>query len=341
MARPVRYPLMRSQLAVATIAHVRKSGGDADALIARFGLPEDVEQRSEITLRLDALREFFEQAAAALRDPLLGVHMARAMNRGAFGVLAFSSRSAPTVREALTRLARYIRLSNDTVEVGFVEDAREGAIHQRVPGHPQALGRHANEFFVALLLEEGRRLLGPRHRPSRVWLAHRAPRGLSLASELGVDEVTFLAEQNGLAFPHDVLDLPMVTSDDALSPYLEAQAEKALAALAAEPGLVAEVRRVVREELGKGPSALARIARLLGMSRRTLQRRLEEEETSFQRLVDEAREEIARALVADASVPLSRVARAAGYSDERPFLRAFKRWTGLTPTAYREQRSAG
>jgi AraC-like DNA-binding protein len=333
---------MRSQLVVATLKHVRMQGGDADALIARFGLPEDVESRHEATLRLDALREFYEQAAAQIEDPLLGIHMARIMSRGAgFGVLAFSMRSAPTVREALSRLARFIRLSNDCVEVSFDEDAREGVIRQRVPGHPLALGRHANEFFVALLLEEGRRLIGPEHRPSRVWLAHPAPRGLDLAAELRIDAITYSSEHNGLAFPRGVLALPLSTSDDALSPYLEAQAEKELASLAAEPGFVAEVRRVVRQELSHGASALPRTAKLLGMSRRTLQRRLEEEETSFQRLVDEAREEIARGLVADPSVPLSRVARAVGYSDERPFLRAFQRWTGLTPSAYRDQRSAG
>src|SRR5262245_19926326 len=115
--RPVRYPLMRSQLVVATLAHVRQRGGDADGLIASFGLPDDVEKRHEATLRLDALREFFEQAAAQVQDPLLGIHMAQSMSRGgAFGVLAFNARSAPNVREALSRLARFIRLANDTVE---------------------------------------------------------------------------------------------------------------------------------------------------------------------------------------------------------------------------------
>jgi AraC-like DNA-binding protein len=338
MRSKLRYPLMRSQLVVATVRHVRAQGGDVARLITEFGLPDDVEVRTEVTLPLDGLRAFFESAARMLDDPLLGVHMARAMDRGAFGVLAFSSRSAPTVRESLERLARYIRLSNDTVEVSFEVTAAGGIIRQRVPGHPACLGRHANEFFVAILLEEGRRAFGDRAQPGRVWLAHEAPHDLTLASELGVPEVSFFAEENGLWFSPEVLALEVPGSDPALLSYLDAQAQKELIALAPEPGFLREVRRVVREQLDGGTVTLPRAAKLLGLSRRTLQRRLEEEGTSFQRLVDEAREQLARTLVAHDGLPLSRIASTLGYSDERPFLRAFRRWTGVTPSAYRAKR---
>ncbi len=332
---------MRSQLVVGTLRHLRAQGADAERLIAEFELPEDVETRSEATLPLDALRSFFEAAARAVDDPLLGIHVARSMDRGAFGVLAFSSRSAPTVRESLERLSRYIRLSNDTVEVSFAVDREGGAIRQRVPGHPACLGRHANEFFVAILLEEGRRTFGQSAEPVRVWLAHDAPRGLDIARELGVAQVRFAAEENGLLFAPEVLALEVPRADPALLSYLDAQAHKQLGELAPEPGFLMDVRRVVREELAKATATLPRAARLLGMSRRTLQRRLEEEGTSFHKLVDQAREELARNYVADASVPLTRIASVLGYSDERPFLRAFRRWTGLTPSAYRQKRSAG
>lgn len=331
---------MRSQLVVATLAHLRAQQKDVAALCARHGVPSDAEARGEAVLPLDALRAFFDDAARMLDDPLLGVHMARAMNRGAFGVLAFSSRLAPTVREALARLSRYIRLSNDTVEVGFEEDAREGVIRQRVPGRAEALGRHANEFFVAVLLEEGRHALGAALQPSRVFVAHDRPRGVDLAAALGVPRVEYGAGANGLAFPRALLDQPFSAGDPSLLSYLDAQAQKALSDRDDGKGFLGEVRRVVRADLNQGTPNLARSARLCGMSRRTLQRRLEEEGTSFQRLVDEAREDVSRTLVADPSVPLSRVARVAGYADERPFLRAFKRWTGQTPTAYREGRKS-
>jgi AraC-like DNA-binding protein len=331
---------MRSQLVVATLRYLRAQGGNAGRLISEFELPEDIEARSEATLPLDALRSFFEATARAIDDPLLGIHVARTMDRGAFGVLAFSSRSGPSVRESLERLSRYIRLSNDTVEVSFDVDQDGGSIRQRVPGHPACLGRHANEFFVAILLEEGRRTFGARAQPARVWLAHEAPRGLDIAGELGVASVSFAAEENGLLFAPEVLALELPSSDPALLSYLDAQAQKQLGELAPEPGFLAEVRRVVRAELARGTATLPRAARLLGMSRRTLQRRLEEEGTSFQRLVDQAREELARSYVADASISLTRIASALGYADERPFLRAFRRWTGLTPTAYRHKRNA-
>jgi AraC-like DNA-binding protein len=330
---------MRSQLVVATLRRARERGANVSHFIAEYDLPDDIETRNEATLPLDALRTFFDEAARTLEDPLLGITLAKSLDRGAFGVLAFSSRSAPTVGEALARLARYIRLSNDTVSVSFDLDAEGGAIRQRVLGHPGCLGRHANEFFVAILLEEVRRVFGPGIAPTRAWLAHDPPRGLDIARELGLANLTFAAEENGLHFPAHVLALPVPTSDPALLSYLDAQAEKQLAELSPAPGFLMDVRRVVRQELDKGTATLPRAARLLGMSRRTLQRRLEEEHTSFQRILDQAREELARTFVADPSVPLTRIATALGYSDERPFLRAFRRWTGLTPTAYRTKRN--
>jgi AraC-like DNA-binding protein len=332
---------MRSQLLVAALHHVRGKGGDGGALIRRFGLPEDVETHRDATLPLETFRRFFEEVSRAIDDPLLGVHLARGVDRGTFGLLSFSPRLAPTAREALARIARYARLANDTVAIAFDESNDAGVLRQRIPGHPTCLGRHANEFFVALVVEEGRRLVGAAASPEEVWFAHDAPRGVSLERELGVPRVSFGAGENGLRFSRTMLDLRLPSYDPSLLAYLDAQAARDLASKPEGPGLLVEVRRVVRARLPLGPPELATTARALSISGRTLQRRLGEVGTSFQDLVEDVREELARAYVVDPSRPLPRVAELLGYADVRSFLRAFRRWTGLSPVKYRARAGGG
>ena len=118
--------------------------------------------------------------------------------------------------------------------------------------------------------------------------------------------------------------------------YLEEHAEREVAAQATGPTLHATLQRLIREGMsGDGPE-LQSAARALGMSVRTLQRRLSEEATSYQDLVDAVRSEIAITAVRETDRPLSEIAASIGYSDLRPFLRAFRRWTGQTPTQVRD-----
>src|SRR5205085_6164140 len=137
--------------------------------------------------------------AAAAYDPLLGVHIAQHIRRGAYGLLEFSSRSAPTLGEALRRIVRYISLTNELVEVTLVE-GRESVVEQQIRGQPLCVGRHGNEFFIAMLLVQARQLTGRKVAPARVWFAHPAPRDLSPLVELcGTDRIVFDREKNGMA----------------------------------------------------------------------------------------------------------------------------------------------
>jgi AraC-like DNA-binding protein len=336
-------PLMRSQLVVAAIRMLRAMRGAAavDELRSRFALGPTVEDDPDVTLPVDVHRRLMDAAARLAGDPLFGVHVARGAGRDLFGVLSFSARVSPTLREALRRIARFSRLSNDAVDI-VLEEHRDGSgsfVH-RLVGEPECLGRHDNEFFVALIVEEGRRLTGGAAIPERVWLAHGAPGDVRLDEELGVTEIAFGAGENGVRYSARALDAPFVTADAALLAYLDKQAEAALAELASSRGVVARAHLALRERLpGKAPT-LEGTARELGMSGRSLQRRLADEGTSFQELLDDVREGLARALVSEGGRPLAEIAHRLGYAELRPFLRAFKRWTGLTPSAFRQRRPA-
>lgn len=326
---------MRSQLVGPALALVREAGGDAAALVRRFSLPDDAERAAEVVLPLDRLRAFLDAAAAEAGDPFLGVHLGQRIRRGAYGLLEFSCRSAPTVGEALRRIVRYISLLNELVEVTLVE-GREVTVEQRIRGEPLCVGRHGNEFFLALLLSQSRQLAARPFAPTRAWLAHPRPRDVSeLAALLGTDRLAFDRERNGMALPRAVMDLPLQTHDPALLALLDRQAEEALALRGSPSRFLGQLRQQIRDRLREGLPPLAEAARALHMSPRTLQRRLADEGTTWNALVDEVRQELARRWVAEGARPLGEIAFLLGYSELSAFLRAFKRWTGVPAGAYR------
>jgi AraC-like DNA-binding protein len=323
--------MMRSQLVGPVLAQLRAAGADVAGLVRRFGL-EGAEAAPEVVLPLVELHAFLDAAAEAARDPFLGLHVAARLPRGAYGVLEFACRTAPTIRAALARIVRYIGLLNELVTVSFEEHEGVGVVEQRIPGEPRCVGRHGNELFVATVLMGARALSGQACVPERVWFAHDAPADTSeLVQTMGTRQVRFGAGRNGIEWAAAVLDLPLATSDPPLLSILDKQAEQALAR---EPvrTLGGLVRRRVREgfEAAQAPS-LASVATGLHMSARTLQRRLTEEGTSFVAVLDEVRQELAVKAVREGGRPLGEIAFLLGYAELSPFLRAFKRWTGTTP----------
>jgi len=141
----------------------------------------------------------------------------------------------------------------------------------------------------------------------------------------------------GLAVPRASWQLPLNRRDPTLRALLERQADGvALPAPAMDP-LERDVRRVLAPRLAKGEADIDVIARDLAMSSRTLQRRLSAAGLSFHELIDTVRRETAEKCIANSSLSIAEVAYLVGYSEPAAFHRAFKRWTGVTPQAYRQR----
>jgi AraC-like DNA-binding protein len=335
---PRRDIAIRSQLVGPILVYVDERGGDAAKLARRFALGDEAMRAPEVVLPLRTLQAFFEAAEVASRDPFLGLNVGVREPDGRWAAVEYGAKSAPDLRGALELLARYISLFNEHVVVTFEEDGGHGTISQAIQGRPLCIGRHGNEFFVASVLTRARRALGKRLVPQRVFFAHPRPADISALVELfGTSSLSFGAERNGFSVGRPDLDTPLATRDPALRALVEAYAEGELERRGrpAGGGVIAQVRHRVRVALPTGTPALAQIAKELKMSARSLQRRLGEHDTSFQAVVQGAREDLARTWVASGDRPLGEVAYALGYTELAPFVRAFRRWNGDTPAAFR------
>lgn len=150
-------------------------------------------------------------------------------------------------------------------------------------------------------------------------------------------EVLFNAPVTRLAFDHSYLTLPLRKSDPALAELLDKQAEQLLQQVSQVPAAVDAWRRTLVPLIREGSTSLAALAKAHHSSPRTLQRRLSEQGTSFQQLLDDTRRHLAEGHLKDAKLDLAEIALLLGYSEQSAFTRAFRAWTGLPPAQWRKQ----
>lgn len=338
MSRRAVAPRFNSALVPFVFALVRRAGKDPQALERRYLSTRNSDGAPVAEVSLDELGAVLADAAKLTGDPNFGLHCAQAMPRGAYGLLEFAIRAAPTGHKALEQLATYGALINPLVRWSLETDGQELALHHRAP-RQGGMGVHGNVFTVARILRIARELLGDDVTPTRAWFAHEAKAAApELVAALGCRDLSFGRGSSGLAFDLATMARPSKEQDPALNEALERYASALLPQLADEQ-VYGQARRVVLELLPKGRATLAATAKRLHRSPRTLQRQLGLEGTRFAALLAAVQRERAEVLLARGALTVEAVGRAVGYADPAAFGRAFRGWTGTTPGAYREQRA--
>ncbi|MCB9564479.1 MAG: AraC family transcriptional regulator [Kofleriaceae bacterium] len=292
--------------------------------------------------RIDfAVEEALWATAARLTgDDAFGLHAAEALRPGAFDVLDYAVRTAPTVRAALDRVARYNRLEHDvaTFTIGDAGDPEVVRIEHRLAGVGVVQHRHSAEMTMASLVVVAAQISGAPVVARAVELRHAAPASTAEhVRVLGV-EPRFDAATNAVELAREVLDRPCPAADPVLARVIERHAE---ALLAARPDPAARtsqrVRALLAQLLGEQDASLGAVAARLRLSERSLQRRLADEGLTFDAVLDDLRRELALRYLADPRIAIAEVAYLLAYSETSAFHRAFKRWTGATPAEARRR----
>lgn len=327
--------LLSSRMVRIFLLRLRAKGGDVASFVRRYSIRDDWDSAEDVPMLLPVFRQFSDEVAEAVGDPDFGLTSARGTPRGAYGIFEYAARNDPTLGEATRSVVRYSAAFNGVVRYSFDLLRGEAIFDLHVPGEPLCMGRHGNEFAVMVFLKTAREVVTDPLIPRRVWFAHPAPASIaSHEKALGV-KPEFGSGHSGLALDAALAELPLVSPDPALRQILERQAQSALSSLAPAHDFVAKVRELVAAALPKGGAATERIAAVMHMSGRTLQRRLKDHRTSFEDVVDEVRKAQAMSLLHDEKLSLGEVAFLLGYADQATFSRAFKRWTGKAPGEYR------
>jgi AraC-like DNA-binding protein len=273
----------------------------------------------------------WERLPAAHADPDLGLSFAATLGTSHLGVAGYFVSTAETVSVALQRLLRFHRLLKDPSELSITlaPDAVR-IVEAPPPGEPR-FPRHLAEAILAAYPVLARQWTGLPVGVTSVCFQHASPGDTRAHERLFGCKPVFGARENALVLPAAVARLPLRTADAALAGYLEPVVSARLAALPEGDRLLAEVRRAVLDALPDGYPSIQRVARKLGLSSRSLQRRLEERSTRYQDVVDHVRSDAAARLLADVSLSVAEVAFVLGFADTSGFHRAFRRWTGHAP----------
>lgn len=265
-------------------------------------------------------------------DPALALSIAEATPRGAFGIVEYICRAAPTLRDALAQWVRYLRILDDAVEVALVTEGEETSLRVLVESDAPAPGAH--ELCFALVIRHARDMLPCDLSPTGVRFAHRARGDISRYEAFFQCPVDFDARVTEIRFPDAVLDTPLTTSDPTLLSILLRGADQIRSDVSREPPLTEQVRRALRAAWCEGDAQMATVAQKLGLSRRSLQRRLGDEGTSFQEIRDSLRLDLAERFLQE-DLSFAEISFLLGFSEPSAFFRAFKRWTGRTPSERR------
>lgn len=318
-----------------------QNGVDAMALAAEVGLDEmgweDADERVP-RAKVDAL---WNAAVRETKNGALGLRIAEALppnNGGAMQVVALS---APTVEVGMKHVCRFWGLINDGVETAVAHRSGRFVFTQR-PKNGVQLARPWLDLTAYVLLDSGLKAFTKAERPLEVVLPYARDRFSDEVEAALKAPVRYGGAQLEIAFRPEVASTPLSTANPALHNVVAAHAEAALSRLLREKApevdpsaLIAEVRAAVVARLEAGDANLPDVAEAVGLSARTLQRRLSEAGTSLRELVDEARREAALQELRRDDVSITEVAFLLGFSETSAFDRAFRRWTGKAPAEYR------
>jgi AraC-like DNA-binding protein len=319
---------------------LRARGADVDALVRELGLAPDAEAAEEAALAPEDFELVLRTAATQLGDPLLAVRLPELLEWPSYHIGELAARASPTLREAFARVARYAPLFYEHLACACEERAGELVVSQRLrSGRPA--GRYGNEYAVASMLTNARRIVGASIVPRRIFFAHAPIDEVdALRGHFGVDDIAFDRDASGLVFDARDVERPSIAHDPRLLATAEQLAERALKERPPPGDFVGAVTARVRQSLRAGSLDAGMIARKMHLSTRTLQRRLDEHGMTFTALVERVRRDAALEAARDPSLTLVEVAERAGFSDAATFGRAFKRWTGQSPGAYRAAAAA-
>jgi AraC-like DNA-binding protein len=331
-------PMAGGGLSRLAIARLESAGVPVAPLLKRVGLTPEVIADPEQRLSVRSQVALLDEAAVALKDDGLGFTLAREFDPRELGLLYYVMASSQTLGDALKRVARYSKITNDAVVVGYREGNRL-IISLSYSGVPRHSDRHQIEFCMFAVLRLCRVLTGQNLVPQHFWISHHRSGANSEMARFVGTKVEFGADKDEFALNLDARELPLIHADTHLNDLLLKYCEVALADRRGDISqLRTRVENAISSLLPHGRVLVEDVARSLGMSERTLARRLSDEGLNFTEILQQLRRDLAVRYLDDRKLHVSKIAWLLGFHEVSAFTHAFKRWTGKAP---RQMRTAG
>ncbi|MCJ8168960.1 AraC family transcriptional regulator GliR [Atopomonas sediminilitoris] len=317
-------------------------GIDSQAAIARAGIDADLLSDNSQRISGEALEKLLLDLIEQGQDPLFGLHSAQFVQPGSWSVLGYITMNCATIGQAIERIAPYEKLVGDMGTSHIEPHDKAIFLYWQCRHQHPLVRRHMVENVLASWLLYARWIADMHRSPAEVWLEHPQPEGTDHADyeALFGCPVLFAQNKSGLLIPHEYLQAPMRQADANLLRTLEEHALSLMAELDDEEPLPVRVKNTLRLLLKDGLPRKEKVAERFNMTVRTLQRHLQQADTSYQSILDQLRQELAEHYLLQTDLAIQDIAQYLGFSEPRSFHRSFKTWTGQTPGDYRQNRKS-
>ena len=326
-----------SSIARSIVQFAHSYGVEEPILSRAAGISPAALDNPDQRITIEQLDKLWQQAVRLTGDPFLGLHLGEHFDLSAVGVVGYLMQNSPHLGAALQQAMRYGKIVGDVLDIqAFQQKDLLVITFTPVPAwqilSPVSL-RQSIEYDMAFTLRCFRTLTGQPLRPTYVSLTYEATE-LTVYQQAFQTQLKFRQDTNTMAFDCQFLQLPIVAIHNQLLDTLEQFAQTLLQQLTHKESTTSQVKRVAVRRIGKDTFTVDSVADELIMSKRTLQRKLQQEGSSFRKIADEVRIALALRYLQQGGLSISETAYLTGFSESAAFHRFFKQQTGQTPQAY-------
>jgi len=314
-------------------------GGSAQALFREAGLSLADVQSGEGFVSWNAAAKLFERAAEVLDDPSLGIKWVHNLPAGYqnAGPMVFLASLVPTIRDFYELGIEYQKIHTNGVRYAYTERHEDGLLECRVHLSPLSIPcRQFMENILATCVLMERQYFG-QAKFHKVQFQHDAPKDLTWHKKTFNCPIEFNADVTGAIIDLAFLDKKMDGKLKLLQPLLKLHLHKRLKKVPQHHNAISQlVQDLIPTILGVGNSGITRVADMMEVKPKKLQRLLKEEGVTYSGIIDDVRRSMAQRLLFESDMPVSHIAQLLDYSTGEAFNAACKRWTGMPPRKYRE-----
>lgn len=269
-------------------------------------------------------------------EPGFSVRVGRQMKIEDYGVLGLSWRTCSRAGDLFTRSERYFTLLSNTYNFRVETGPEISKVYLLRKAHRRGIAL-SNEATFAASVVVLKAITEADINPVSVVFAHDPPLGMDSYTEVFACPVLFNQSDNYIAYRTEDLNRRTAKADKSINAFLVERVEEETRGIEVSPNKVAvDVENLIKDALPSGIPSIDQIGQYIGMSSRTLNRRLAEDGMSFRALIRRSQETEAKRLLLSTSCTIGEIAFQTGFSEQSAFNRAFKRWTGYSPTSFRK-----
>jgi AraC-like DNA-binding protein len=309
-------------------------GVQAADVLTLAQLPKDLLNRPAAYLSVQEYLRFWNALITLADDPLAAMRLGQSVSVEEFSAPFFAALCSPNLHIALPRLAKFKRLVGPlALRVAADNDSSTATFLQQVDGllMPASMIIGEMVFLISLARLATRKRLTPALVVTTFDLQPRAAYETFFGCPL---QQGF---SNQISFDADTMNMPFLTASESMWRFFEPELRQRLSDLDVDASFASRVKSALLQMLPAGQSTAGQVAESLAVSKRTLQRRLTAEATSFQLLLNQTREGLALHYLSSSTLSNGEVSLLLGFDDANSFLRAFHQWTGVTPKSFRQQ----